>query len=55
MEDAVWDNFVLKRDGMDVLCSGRLEPSNEITVSSAEKILHFARVAQTKASQAIGQ
>ena len=43
MEDVVWDNLVLKRDGMDVLCSGRLEPSNEIDLSAADKVLHFAR------------
>jgi pilus assembly protein CpaE len=43
MDDVLWDNLVLKRDSMDVLCSGRLEPSTEIDLSLAEKILHFAR------------
>jgi pilus assembly protein CpaE len=43
MDDSVWDNLVLQRDNMDVLCSGRLEPRNEVDLSPAEKILHFAR------------
>ena len=43
MDDALWDNLVLKRDSMDVLCSGRLEPQNEIDVSKAENILQFSR------------
>jgi pilus assembly protein CpaE len=43
MDDALWDNLVLKRDTMDVLCSGRLEPGNELDVFPAEQIVHFAR------------
>ena len=43
MDETVWDNLVLQRDNMDVLCSGRLEPRNEVDLSPAEKILHFAR------------
>jgi len=47
MDDALWGNIVLKRDNMDVLCSGRLEPTNEIDLSPAEKVLQFARRAYT--------
>jgi pilus assembly protein CpaE len=43
MDEALWDNLVLKRESMDVLCSGRLEPHNEIDVSQAGGVLHFAR------------
>jgi pilus assembly protein CpaE len=43
MDASVWDNLVLQRDNMDVLCSGRLEPRNDVDLSPAEKILHFAR------------
>jgi pilus assembly protein CpaE len=43
MDDSMWGNIVLKRDNLDVLCSGRLEPTNEVDLSPAEKILHFAR------------
>jgi pilus assembly protein CpaE len=43
MDDALWDNLVLKRESMDVLCSGRLEPRNEVEISQAENILNFAR------------
>jgi pilus assembly protein CpaE len=43
MDEALWDNLVLKRESMDVLCSGRIEPRNEIDVFKAETILHFAR------------
>jgi pilus assembly protein CpaE len=43
MDDALWDNLVLKRESMDILCSGRLEPRNEVDVSQAESVLHFAR------------
>ena len=43
LDDTVWDNLVLKRDSMDVLCSGRLEQRKEVDLSGAEKILHFAR------------
>jgi pilus assembly protein CpaE len=43
MDDAIWDSLVLKRDGMDVLCSGRLEPRDEVDPVQAEKVLHFAR------------
>jgi pilus assembly protein CpaE len=43
MDDTLWDNLVLKRDAMDVLCSGRLEPRSEVDLSRVEKILHFAR------------
>jgi len=43
MDDTLWDNLVLKRDSMDVLCSGRLEPRSEVDLSPVEKLLHFAR------------
>lgn len=43
LDSGVWDNLVLQIDKMDVLCSGRLEPRNEVDLSPAEKILHFAR------------
>jgi pilus assembly protein CpaE len=43
MDDVLWDNIVLKRDPMDVLCSGRLEPSSELDLTQAEQIVHFAR------------
>lgn len=43
LDDTVWDNLVLKRDNMDVLCSGRLEQRKEVDLSGAEKVLHFAR------------
>jgi Flp pilus assembly CpaE family ATPase len=47
LDDALWDNLVLKRDGMDLLCSGRLEPRTEVDPSVAEKILHFSRLSYT--------
>jgi pilus assembly protein CpaE len=43
MDDAMWDGLVLKRDDMDVLCSGRLDPRNEVDPTPAAKILQFAR------------
>jgi pilus assembly protein CpaE len=43
MDSGIWDNLVLQRDKMDVLCSGRLEPRNEVDLSPADKLLHFAR------------
>jgi hypothetical protein len=43
LDDNMWDNIVLKRDNLDVLCSGRLEPTNEVDLSPVEKILHYAR------------
>jgi pilus assembly protein CpaE len=43
MDDALWNNLVLKRDSMDVLCSGRIESRTDVDPSLAEKVLHFAR------------
>jgi pilus assembly protein CpaE len=43
MDDSVWDSLIMKRDGMDVLCSGRLDPRTEVDLSPVEDILHFAR------------
>ena len=43
MDNTLWDNLVLKRDGLDVLCSGKLESRSDIDPSLAEKILLFAR------------
>jgi pilus assembly protein CpaE len=43
MDDALWNNLVLNRDNLDVLCSGKLEPRSDIDPSLAEKVLHFAR------------
>jgi pilus assembly protein CpaE len=43
LDEDLWNNIVLKRDNLDVLCSGRLEPTSEVDLSAAEKILHYAR------------
>jgi pilus assembly protein CpaE len=43
MDDATWRNLVIPRENLDVLCSGRLEPKNEVDLSPAEQVLHFAR------------
>jgi Flp pilus assembly CpaE family ATPase len=43
MDDALWNNLVLNRDSLDVLCSGKLEPRSDIDPSLAEKVVHFAR------------
>ena len=42
LDQAVWENLVVKRDGLDILCSGRLDPG--VTLGPPERILlHFAR------------
>ncbi len=43
LDDTVWDNLVLKRDDLDVLCSGRLDPGNVLNPSDVESVLHYAR------------
>ncbi|MEI9814249.1 MAG: hypothetical protein WDO18_17095 [Acidobacteriota bacterium] len=43
MEADLWNNLVIRRDHLDVLCSGRLEPRNDIDLSPADQVLHFAR------------
>jgi pilus assembly protein CpaE len=43
LDDTVWNNLVTKREGLDVLCSGRLNPENTLDPSKVEEVLHFAR------------
>ncbi len=43
MDDTTWGNLVITRENLDVLCSGRLEPRNEVDLSPADQILHCAR------------
>jgi Flp pilus assembly CpaE family ATPase len=43
LDAAIWDNLIVKRDRMEVLSSGRLEPRDQVDLSQVEKILHFAR------------
>lgn len=43
LDESVWNNLVVTRDGMDVLSSGRLDPGNTLQFSEVSKVLHFAR------------
>jgi pilus assembly protein CpaE len=43
LDENLWSNIILKRDNLDVLCSGRLEPTSAVDLSAAEKVLHYAR------------
>ncbi len=43
LDDAVWGNLVAKRDNLDVLGSGRLDPGAMLYSAQAENVLLFAR------------
>ncbi len=43
LDDSVWDNLVLKRDDLDVLCSGRFDPASVLEASQVEKVLYYIR------------
>jgi pilus assembly protein CpaE len=43
LDDSLWESLILKRDGLDVLCSGRLDPRTEADFSPLEELLQFAR------------
>jgi pilus assembly protein CpaE len=43
LDNTIWDNLVLKRDDLDVLCSGRLDSRNTLNPAQAEKVLYFVK------------
>jgi pilus assembly protein CpaE len=43
LDSAIWDNLVLKRDELDVLCSGRLDARNTLNPAQVEKVLYFVK------------
>ena len=43
LDETVWNDLISERAGLDVLCSGRLDPGSVLDPSRAEDVVHFAR------------
>src|SRR5262249_16324346 len=43
LDDTLWNTLVAKRDGLEILGSGRLNSGSTLDRSKLEEVLHFAR------------
>jgi pilus assembly protein CpaE len=43
LDETLWRNLVMERDNLDILCSGRFDPTSAADLSLADQVLTFAK------------